>query len=345
MKLKSTLLLFLALTTFSCKKDTEDQTPTKSFEANADGIYISNEGGFTAGKASITYSDGTEAETIQDVFRIANDENLGDVCHSMAAINGLIYLVVNNSSKIEVVQPLTMKKVKTISGLTSPRFIVKATSDKAYVSDLYSNQIAIINLTTNTVSGSINLTGSTEDMLLYNGKMYVTNLSTAFLYVIDAATDVVEDSIAIGSGGNSLQLDMNNKIWVLCGGDFVTSAPASLHRVDPSTKATELSLTFPPSVYPSQLCINETNDALFFLNTNVYKMQITDSTLPATVFVDAAGKSFYAMGYDKVSMLLYVSDAIDYQQAGRIYRYTTTGSEISGLPAGIIPGDFLFLNN
>ena len=74
-------------------------------------------------------------------------------------------------------------------------------------------------------------------------------------------------------------------------------------------------------------------------------MQITDSTLPATAFVDAAGKSFYAMGYDKVSMLLYVSDAIDYQQAGRIYRYTTTGSEISGLPAGIIPGDFLFLNN
>ncbi len=345
MKLKITLLIFAALTTFSCKKDTEDQTPTKSFEANADGIYISNEGGFTLGKATITYSDGTEAETIQDVFRIANDANLGDVCHSMAAINGLIYLVVNNSSKIEVVQPLTMKKITTITGLSSPRFIVKATSDKAYVSDLSSNQISIINLTTNSISGTISLTGSTEEMLLYNGKVYVTNLSTAYLYVIDPTTDIVEDSIAIGSGGNSLQLDMDNKIWVLCGGDYVTSAPASLHRVDPSTKTTELSLTFPPSVYPSQLCINETNDALFFLNTNVYKMQITDSTLPATAFVDAAGKSFYGMGYDKVSMLLYVSDAIDYQQAGRIYRYTTSGSEISGLPAGIIPGDFLFLNN
>ena len=143
MKLKITLIAFAALAMFSCKKETEDETPTKSFAANPDGIYVSNEGGFNTGKASITYSDGTEAETIQDVYKIANNASLGDICQSMIKINGLIYLVINNSSKIEVVQATTMKKTATITGLTSPRYMVQATTEKAYVSDLYSNQISI----------------------------------------------------------------------------------------------------------------------------------------------------------------------------------------------------------
>jgi len=344
MKLKFTLLVCLAFVIFSCKKE-EEEKPAKAFSAAQDGIYISNEGGFTTGKASITYSDGTEAETIQDVYRVANNISLGDVCQSMTKIDGFIYLVVNNSSKIEVVQATTMKKASTITGFTSPRYMMRATSDKAYVSDLYSNQITIVDVTSNTISGNIPLAGSTEAMLQYNNKMYVTNLSTSYLYVIDVFTDVVEDSIAIGMGGNSIQLDNNNKLWILCGGDFVTSAPASLHRVDPATNTNEMSITFPAGDYPTRLCINETRDQLFYLNMNVYKMSIADSTLPASPFVHALGKNFYGMAYDKVSTLLYVSDAIDYQQAGRIHRYTSNGVEVSGFPAGIIPGDFLFLNN
>ena len=346
MKLKITLLAIATLSFFSCKKEKIDEpTPTTTFSADANGIFICNEGSFTGGNATITYTNGTEAETIQDVFKIANSENLGDVGQSMTKINNKIYIVVNNSSKIEVVEALTLKKSATITGFNSPRFLLEATPGKAYVTDLYANGISIVDLTSNTITGNISLNGSSEDLILYNGKVYVTNLSTSYLYIIEPTTDVIEDSILIGAGGNSLKLDRNNKLWVLCGGDFVSGDPGSLHRVDPATKTNEFSQTFPAGDYPTRLTINETNDELYFLNMNIYKMQLTDMTLPTTPFVDAAGKSFYGMAFDKVSHVLYVSDAIDYQQAGRIYRYETSGTMLNSLPAGIIPGSFLFLNN
>ena len=111
MKLKITLLSILTLTFFSCKKENIDEPiPSTSFSADANGIYICNEGNFTFGNATITYTKGTEIETIQNVYKIANDENLGDVGQSMTKINNKIYIVVNNSSKIEVVESSTMKK-------------------------------------------------------------------------------------------------------------------------------------------------------------------------------------------------------------------------------------------
>lgn len=346
MKIKIIPIALILLASISCKKDKETvPTPINSFLAASDGIYINNEGGFNAGNTSITYSDGTESGTIRDVYKQVNNSDLGDICQSMTKYNDLLYLVINNSAKIEVVDLFNMKKTATITGFTSPRYILPVNAAKAYVSDLYSNHLSIVNLNTNTISGNISLSGSTEDMLLYNGKVYVTNLITPYLYIINPTTDIIEDSILIGIGGNSLRLDANNNIWILCGGDYVTSTPGSLHRINPATKLNELSLTFPASDYPNRLRINESGNTLFFLDLNVYKMPITETSLPTTAFIDAAGKSFYGLGYDKVKHLVYVSDAIDYQQAGRIYKYNTVGTELSSFPAGIIPGDFLFLNN
>lgn len=345
MKSRITLLTIAALAFYSCKKEKIDEPLPTSFTAAADGIFICNEGNFTGGNASITYTNGSETETVQDVYRIANNEGLGDVGQSMTKINDKIYIVVNNSSKIEVVDAFTLKKSATITGFNSPRFMTEVTSGKVYVTDLYANGISIVDLASNTITGNISLNGSTEELLLYNGKVYVTNLSTSYLYIIEPSTDVVEDSILIGPGGNSLQVDKNNKLWVLCGGDYITSTPGSLHRVDPATKSVEFSRSFPAGDYPTRLVINETNDELYYLNLNVYKMSINDSDIPSTFFIDAAGKSFYGMSFDMVKHILYVSDVIDYQQAGRIYRYETTGNLINSIPAGVIPGEVLFLNN
>lgn len=61
------------------------------------------------------------------------------------------YIVVNNSGKIEVCNPTNLLRVATITGFTSPRFIVPVSASKAYVSDYISNSISIVNLVNNTV--------------------------------------------------------------------------------------------------------------------------------------------------------------------------------------------------
>lgn len=345
MKFKFLVFVASILTFFSCKKTETEKPTTDGFSAPSSGLYIANEGQFMNGNGSITFYNGTLSSTVQDVFATVNGVALGDVCQSMKKIADKIYIVVNNSAKIEVVTASTMKRVATISGLMSPRYIFPISLSKAYVSDLYANKLSVINLNLNTVTNTIDLNGSTEEMILYNGKVYVTNLNTPYLYVINPTTDQLEDSILIGIGGNSIQIDSNNKLWVLCGGDYVTSTPASLHKVDPATGTAELSLIFPAFDYPTRLKINETGDELYFLDVNVYKMAIIDNNLPSTIFIDANGRSLYGLAYDKRGHFVYVTDAIDYQQDGRAYKYDLSGNEISNFPTGIIPGDILFLNN
>ncbi|MDD3108749.1 MAG: YncE family protein, partial [Alistipes sp.] len=39
---------------------------------------------------------------------------------------------------------------------------------------------------------------------------------------------------------------------------------------------------------------------------------------------------------------VYVADAIDYVQSGRVYRYTPQGTLLDDFAAGVIPGAFCF---
>ena len=106
MKLKY-LALLLALTIFSCKKDSET-TPSTSFLASPGGMYISNEGVFQSGNASLSFFNPATHMVINNVFQSANSESIGDICQSMTLINNKLYVVVNNSGKIEVCNPFTL---------------------------------------------------------------------------------------------------------------------------------------------------------------------------------------------------------------------------------------------
>jgi hypothetical protein len=84
------------------------------------------------------------------------------------------YIVVNNSGKIEVTNQATLVSVATITGLISPRNISFINDYKAYVSSLYSDSVAIINLTDNSISGYINLRRSSETIAIIGNKAFIS---------------------------------------------------------------------------------------------------------------------------------------------------------------------------
>jgi hypothetical protein len=71
-------------------------------------------------------------------------------------------------------------------------------------------------------------------------------------------------------------------------------------------------------------------------------MSINDHLLPATPLIFKKNRLFYSMDINAPKSELYISDAIDYNQNGYIYRFTSNGSVIDSLRAGIIPGYFCF---
>ena len=339
---KLRLLPFLILALIACDKEKE-QSPSITFNAESGGVYISNEGNFQASNSSINYYYPSSGASAGNVFEYVNKRPLGDICQSMNVIDGKIYLVVNNSGKIEVCETLSMKNTATISGLTSPRYIVQAGPAKAYVSDAYAGNISIIDLMANTVSGTIVFPGWSEQMLLKNGNVYVASPESEYLYMIDANTDAIADSILIGKGASALAEDKDGKLWVICWADYLGTYDGSLFRINPISRQSEMHLSFASGVNPSRLCMNPAGDTLYYLNSGVFRMSIYDTSLPSAPFVASNSNNYYALGVDPNRNEVYVSDAIDYIQRGKVIRYDAAGNELTNFIVGKIPGEFLFI--
>ncbi len=346
MKIIFKQLLFLSiLLTVACRKDKpEDTIQPKVTVGNSAGVYITDEGNFQFGNSKVSYYDIANAIVAEDLFKPANNVSLGDVCQSMYLLTGKAYLVVNNSGKVVVVNPLNFITIATITGFTSPRYFLPVSNNKAYVTDLYSNAITIVNLSTNTISGNIPCTGWTEELTLVYGKAFITNIRRNKVYVVNTATDVIDDSIAVSYGTSSIKQDKNGKLWVLCSGDKATNKYPGLHRINPITNEVELSLPFLNAAdSPSRLTINGNADVLYYLlSDGVHQLNITDIALNPVALISKATRNFYGLGVDPKDGVIYVSDAIDYVQRGIIYRYQPNGTLINSFKAGITPNNFYF---
>ena len=335
-------LIILSLIILSCEKE-KMPLPSTPFNSESGGVFISNEGNFQSGNGTLVYYNPSTEAVISNEYENTNHNSLGDICQSMNLINGKLFVVVNNSGKIEVCNPNSLQHLSTITGLTSPRYIIQAGTSKAYVSDTYSNTVSVINLDNNTVTSTIPIPGWTEQMLKINNKIYVTDVYSAYLYVIDPTNDIVSDSIHISKGAGWIVGDKNGKIWVLCGGDYLQTYNGALFRIDPSTNQIELSISFPANDFPSRLCINGTGDMLYYLNNGIFRMGLNDTSFPLSTFIPSVSNSFYGLGVNPVNNEIFVSDAIDYIQRGKVIRYDGNGMQLSKITAGIIPGDFLLL--
>lgn len=337
-----TLGVMVLLATVGCRKDKPEEPENAPVSiGNERGVYITNEGNFQWGNASVSYYDIATGTATEDLYEPANGVAIGDVCQSMTLYDDKAYLVINNSNKVVVVDPNSFVATVTITGFTSPRYFLPVGNGKAYVTDLFANKVAVVDLASNSITGYIPCSGATQELLMADGKVFVTNEGRGEIHVIDPVTDAVVDTIAVSRGANSIVEDANGKLWVACTGGGGT--PPALYRIDP--QAAQVEATFPYSNSannPWRLNINGGGDTLYFLRGGIYRMAITDNVAPTSAFVPADGRNLYGLGVDPSDGTLYLSDAIDYVQRGVIYRYRPDGSPLNTFHAGTIPGSFCF---
>lgn len=338
------LIIFYILTlAISCKSDKpEDEIKPVINLKSKHGIYVINEGNFQFGNASISYYNPDDQSVVEDLYKQVNQQNLGDVCQSMAFINGWYYVVVNNSQKIEILNPDNFEKTYTITGLVSPRYILPVSSAKAYVSDFKSHRLSIINLSTNSKQGEIAIHGWTEEMYLLYGKVYVTNMKNDKLYIINSANDVLEDSLVLAQCPNSLVEDKNGKLWVLCQGDESINKTGALFCINPTNKSIEKRLDFPLHESPTRLTINDTHDTLYFIKKHIYQVIADASVIAPVQLIDGSTKNFYGLSIAPKTGQLFVADAIDYIQKGKIYNYNSKGNLLGEFKVGLIPSKIYF---
>jgi YVTN family beta-propeller protein len=318
----------------ACKRDSPEEEIINSISVGSGGLLIGSEGNFQFGNASLSYYDNSSQEFSERVFETVNGFKLGDVLQSISQKGSTIFLVINNSGKVELLDEFTFKSKGTIAGFTSPRYFLPVSNNKAYVTDLYANSIAVVDLNTLEIIKSIDVDGWTEQLTMVYGKVFVCNKSSDKVYVIDAATDVLQDSIEVSEGPNSIIEDKNGLLWVLC--------KEVLHQIDPVTLLSVKSFVITTTAEASQLNINGTSDTLYYLNNGVFQFPIGDPTISLNPIIESDSRSLYGLGIDPVSGDVYVSDAIDYLQKSIVFVYRNDGTLRVSFLSGINTSVFHF---
>lgn len=336
--------LVLALLLFSCSKDPNPVISNTPGYLSGTGLFVINEGNFRAGNGSLSFYSDDSTKIYNNIFSSINSRPLGDVPYSMNVTGNKAYIIVNNSGKIEVTDKNNLESITTINGLSSPRYLLTIGNSKAYVTSLYSDSVTVIDLNKNKVTGYINIKKTSESIVSSSSKAFIANwVGGNKVYVVSTVTDQVIDSVEVGKEPESMVVDKNGTVWVLCNGGWMRDVYAELIGIDPITNDISKRFVFPSkSDSPVCLQIDGKGENLFYLQNGVRKMSINASGLPQTPLVPETDRYFYKLGVNPSNDEIFVTDAGDYQQKGYLLRYTANGEFSSVLQADIIPGSMFF---
>lgn len=344
-------ILFLSVLALHACMDWDYGRDAELFNVTGKGLFIVNEGNFQYGNATLSYYDPLSCQVQNEVFLRANGMKLGDVAQSMCIHNGKGWIVVNNSHVIFAIDLQTFKEIGRITNFTSPRYIHFVNSEKAYVSQLWDQRIFIVNPQSYAVTGYIQVpqmameSGSTEQMAQYGKYVYCTCWSYQNSIIkIDTETDQVVDRLVVGIQPKSLAVDKRGKLWVMTDGGYKNSpygyeAP-TLCRIDAETFRMEKQFKFALGDSPREMQLNAEQDKIYWINNDVWCMGIDDAQLPSRPFLPHRNTKYYGLTINPSNGDVYVADAIDYQQRGIIYRYTSNGMPIDEFYVGVTPGAF-----
>lgn len=357
--MKSTLklaVLAILITATSCNKS-EDEEPAE-VPTGQRVILVGNEGGFGAGNASLSLVSTSESTVSNDLYSEANDgASLGDVLNSIGQFGEELFLIVNNSEKIEVVNASNFERTKTIAiAGGSPRYISFVSESIAYISDLYGGGLHVVNPSTGGYESFIDLSNSVEHLLLRGEELWTSeSIDENFnpgdeIIIIDTQTNSEAENIQLSTGVNKLVEDRNGKIWVLCSGDgFASPAiPGYLYRIDPVSKQVEASWELPQvtGYAPVGLAISSNREELYYImQGKVYRMNITDSELPEDPFIEPGLTTLYTIHSDGQTGQIALTDVKDYSQNGTVHIYDSNGSEIGTYTTEIIPNAVHWMDN
>ena len=336
----------------------EPQQLSNQTHEEPDRVFIVNEGAWGSNNASVTVFYPNQDEIRQQAFYSHNDRLLGDVGNDIQMIDGLIYVVVNNSHKIEVIDPETYEALHTIAiddaaHGGSPRYIRKVAENKAYVSNMVGNNLSVIDLEQGEVVDLIDLgMGSAPEQLVVSGNYAFVALSGMGsgneVAVVDIAGDEVVDNIEVGDNPVHIAVAPDGQVWSVATGNYgydenfdydpELETFGEIVVIDPQS----LTVTdrFETGGHPGRLVFLNDNTALLKLN-GIRSIDIGELELEEEVWLDRFIHSF-SVDNHAGETVVYATIAPDFASAGSVVRYDASSAAIDSFDAGVGPGTAAF---
>lgn len=363
--------LTLSLLTFTgCSSDPDEPETEKPGENGAVvdgvvGLYVLNEGNMGSNKCTLDYYDYETGTYTLNIYSQRNPNQvmeLGDTGNDMAIYNGRLYIVVNGSHKVEVLDAKTAKRIGQVD-ISSPRYIA-FDGKYGYVSsfvggDGENGSVVRFNLSTLATDGKVSVGKQPEELVISDGKLYVANsgqLSPEYdntISVVDLSTFSFTGSIEVDINMHHLRLDGEGDMWVSSRGNYA-DIPANLYRLKHENG------TFGKPVAVDRLCANFTiaSDYLYYYGTEYdanWNMTVSygklgpldkgANYLGSFLSADAASEIMapYALAVHPGTGDILLTDARNYVSSGKLFCFNNKGEKQWEVTTGDIPGHLAFL--
>jgi YVTN family beta-propeller protein len=346
-KLNYLFIVLAAALVSSCHKDKQVpivNTPT----AQRAGIYILNQGGFNDNNSSLTYYNYTTKLITPDLFSSANGgAKLGDVGNDVEIYGSKMYIVVNNSNKVDIVNAKTGVLIKSDS-LYQCRSVVFYGSN-AFITS-YNGTVSVLDTVSLTIKNAITVGPDPEQMVIVGSKLYVANSGglnpnpNNTVSVIDLATQTQTKQITVIANPVSVTADTLGHVYVLSLGNFADLNPGmtiidDVNDVELSEPAVSLGYNVPVYAQHGFIYYPTANNDIAVFNAKTQSVASVNFITDGTVITAP-----YAVSGDPATGEIFVADAVDYQSNGILYAFDKTGKKEYQLTVGIDPGKIALLN-
>jgi len=275
------LILKLLLVSILISSCNDNDSIEEVLDTYTNGIIISAEGNFGDKDGSISYVSNDYSLASNFVYSNLNGAQLGGLIQSIAFTDDLAYVILNDVNSIVVVDRNTLKKQAVITeGFGNPRYM-EIIGDKGYVTNWgdtaneNDDYIAVVDLSTNTVSSTIPVVLGPERIVKKDAKLYVSHKGAYGVNnkvsVINTASNnsintiIVNDTpdeLVFNSVGNLVVLSEGKQVWDKDGdGNWyvVAESKAAVQTIDLNTEVVSTTIEFADGVHPNLLAMDNGN--------------------------------------------------------------------------------------
>jgi len=307
------------------------------------GYVIGNEGAFGSSNASLGFSAFSGGNYQPDVVGAANQGLItGDVLQSLFASDSLLFAVLNNSNRVLLLDRYRMTYKGEISNLALPRYLIQG-QQGLYLSEWVNfsgnGRVQKINALTAQLEESVEVGALPEQLLAYQGKIYVPNSYENTVSMLTEAPFAKVADIVVGDYPQAC-LALNGSVWVMNGGkpDWTGAfSYGSWMKLNVQGQvSTEISLNQVQKNPTRAVASPDGRFAYFILGGDVWFL---DAQLE-TVGVLISGANGYGLGVDSRNGNILVGEAGDFSSASDVAIYNAQGELQKRFTAGIAPSCF-----
>ncbi len=372
------ILLFLVAT--GCREDelvvpTEyDIIPeTPSDTTRIRGMYLVNEGNMGSNKCSLDYLDYFTGLYARNFYAERNPnvvKELGDVGNDIGIYGSKLYVVVNCSHKVEVLDARSGVRIGQVD-IPNCRY-VRFYRGKAYVSsyvgpvlidpDAPKGAVFEVDTLTLAVTRKVSVGYQPEEMEIVDDYMYVANSGGYRAPDYDNTVSVIQmvdfkqvQQIPVGINLHRVKQDRYKKLWVSSRGDYM-SVPSRLFVLEKKRGYNRMVVTDTIPVACSNMAVH--GDSLYFYATEWNNYTSSNTISYGIIDVrtkEIVSRNFITDGSEREITIpygiavhpetgdIFVTDAKNYVSSGTLFCFDRRGRKKWSVRTGDIPAHMVFL--